>query len=124
MKFDDAEKYRSPHPLGFKQKPGDDFGWFIIPSPRGSSYGELRVQAAPDFMQYGWEHVSVSHASRTPTWDEMCFIKDLFWDAEDVVVQFHPKKSEYVNLSKNCLHLWRKIGEEFPTPSSILVGPK
>ena len=70
----------------------------------------------------GWEHVSVSLSHRTPNWREMCFIKDLFWDEEDVVIQYHPKKSEYVNLHNNYLHLWRPIGVELPTPPKELVG--
>ena len=35
----------------------------------------------------GWEHVSVSLSHWTPNWREMCFIKDVFWDEEDVVIQ-------------------------------------
>lgn len=70
----------------------------------------------------GWEHVSVSNPVRTPTWEEMSFIKQTFWGDEDCVVQFHPPKSEYVNQHPFCLHLWRKIGAEFETPPSILVG--
>jgi hypothetical protein len=70
----------------------------------------------------GWEHVSVSLSHRTPNWREMCFIKDLFWDAEDVVIQYHPAKSEYVNLHDNCLHLWRPVGVEIPTPPKELFG--
>lgn len=55
----------------------------------------------------GWEHVSiVLSARRLPTWEEMCLIKDIFWDEEEMVVQIHPKKSEYVNLTE-ALHLWR-----------------
>lgn len=27
----------------------------------------------------GWEHVSVCPANRTPTWEEMCQVKDIFW---------------------------------------------
>lgn len=91
----------------------------------------------------GWEHVSV-HAyrvqrleivgllgrgskaglkERTPTWKEMCFAKRAFWDAEDEVVQFHPKESEYVNCHPHTLHLWRAIGIEFPRPPAEMVGP-
>lgn len=55
----------------------------------------------------GWEHVSiVLSARRLPTWEEMCYVKDLFWEEEEMVVQIHPKKSEYVNLTE-ALHLWR-----------------
>lgn len=78
--------------------------------------------------ELGWEHVSVTINSqgkdRMPSWNEMCLIKDLFWDKEDCVVQFHPPESEYVNNHPYCLHLWRKIGSEFETPPSITVGIK
>lgn len=57
----------------------------------------------------GWEHVSVSPVSGNgiPTWKDMCAIKEMFFEDEEAVMQIHPKKSEYVNLHKNCLHLWR-----------------
>ena len=70
----------------------------------------------------GWEHVSVSFTSRTPTWSEMCKIKDLFWDEGDVVIQYHPAKNQYVNNHPHCLHLWRPVHEQIPTPPRILVG--
>ena len=74
------------------------------------------------------EHVSI-HAienkkQETPTWDEMCFVKDIFWDEEDLVVQYHPPKSEYVNNHEHVLHLWRPIGLQIPLPPSILTGIK
>lgn len=72
----------------------------------------------------GWEHVSVSMPERCPTWDEMCFIKDLFWGPEDWAMQYHPEESEYVNNHPNCLHLWCPIHESFPKPPSILIGIK
>lgn len=74
-----------------------------------------------------WEHVSVHiedrKGQRTPTWNEMCQVKDLFWEPEECVVQFHPPKSEYVNNHPNVLHLWKHMGD-FPTPPSVLVGIK
>jgi hypothetical protein len=75
----------------------------------------------------GWQHVSVSLADRphvTPRWPVMCQVKDLFWEPEDVVVQFHPRASEYVNHHPGCLHLWRCIDREFPTPPTYMIGPK
>lgn len=74
----------------------------------------------------GWQHVSVSFGPQgksCPSWELMCRIKDLFWEPEDVVVQFHPPQSQYVNNHVGCLHLWRCIdGREQPIPPSILVG--
>lgn len=72
----------------------------------------------------GWEHVSVCPRNRTPDWNEMCQIKDMFWDGDECVVQYHPVKSEYVNNMKNCLHLWKPINQDLPMPPDILVGLK
>ena len=75
-----------------------------------------------------WEHVSAhinDHGrQRTPSWDEMCKLKDLFWDDEECVCEFHPPKSEYVNNHPHVLHLWKWTGGEFPRPNSLLVGIK
>ena len=55
----------------------------------------------------GWEHVSIElMARRLPSWDEMCEIKDIFWNEDEEVIQIHPKKTEYVNIVE-ALHLWR-----------------
>ena len=74
----------------------------------------------------GWEHVSICpfKRSHTPTWDEMCSFKDMFFNENEVVVQYHPAKSEYVNNMPNCLHLWRPLNEKMPVPPSIMVGVK
>ncbi len=73
----------------------------------------------------GWEHISVTlsskRAHRCPTWEEMCAIKKIFFEDEEVVVQYHPKKSEYVNNHEYCLHLWRPTTAEMPTPPVIMV---
>ncbi len=53
----------------------------------------------------GWEHASVSLKDRCPTWGEMCHIKNLFWNDDEVVMQLHPAKKDYVNQHENCLHL-------------------
>lgn len=73
---------------------------------------------------YGWEHVSASYQDRCPSWEEMCMVKDMFWEPEDTVVQFHPRESEYISHHPYCLHLWKRVGSEFVLPPSILVGPK
>lgn len=96
---------------------GEDGGYGVI------EYGKLRGSIIWSFGG-GWEHVSVSpfRHSYTPSWAEMCRIKDIFWHDDEVVVQYHPAKSEYVNNMPNCLHLWRPVNEVMPTPPSIMVG--
>lgn len=66
----------------------------------------------------GWEHVSVSpkNQKRCPTWEEMCTVKDMFFEPEEVVMQLHPAHSEYVNNHPYCLHLWRPLEREIPLP--------
>lgn len=108
------DQYRVKHPLGFEHKAGDPFGWFEI-----YVYGKT-FYAQSDAQDELWEHVSVS-GRRTPSWDEMCFIKSLFWDDEECVVQYHPPKSDYVNMAKTCLHLWKYKGD-MPRPPKIMVG--
>lgn len=72
----------------------------------------------------GWDHVSVAPYKRsyTPTWEEMCKLKDMFFHDDEVVVQYHPAKSDYVNNINNCLHLWRPQFEAMPKPPAIMVG--
>lgn len=73
-----------------------------------------------------WEHVSVTIVhpldKRCPTWDEMCAVKNVFWDKKDCVIQYHPPEDKYVNQHPHCLHLWRKPGVEIPIPDPNLVG--
>ncbi len=91
-------------------------GAFEIPL----KHGQVVFVIAGDGL--GWEHVSVSRRDRPPLWSEMCQIKAMFWDDEDCVVQYHPPKSDYVNVHPNCLHLWRAVAVEMPRPPSLLVG--
>lgn len=69
----------------------------------------------------GWEHVSVSYSNRCPTWEEMCRVKNMFWNDDECVIQYHPPKPDYVNNHPYCLHLWRKCGENFETPPKDLI---
>lgn len=72
----------------------------------------------------GWEHASVApfRKSYTPTWDDMCFLKNLIWSEEEAVIQIHSPKSEYVNNLSNCLHLWRCTYKDMVLPPSCFVG--
>jgi hypothetical protein len=73
---------------------------------------------------YGWEHLMVDGGSKTPSWDEMCVAKSLFWGSGECCVEFHPAESEYVNNSEHCLHIWKPVSGGFPTPPTAMVGIK
>lgn len=134
--FKIPKEFAIEHPFG---EPVGNEGAFFIPHYSIANY--FFVVIASD--GFGWEHVSVSikkkefvrnhkrarvgttqtkTVERCPTWVEMCFIKSLFWDDDDVVVQFHPAKKEHVNLHEFCLHLWRPLDQTIPTPPSLMVG--
>ena len=51
------------------------------------------------------------------TWNEMCWVKELFWDDFEVVFQYHPPKKDHVNNHKYCLHLWKG-------PGTLILPPK
>lgn len=99
-------------------------GAFEIPWKK--NYECMLYVIASDGESNGWEHVSVHGRTGrgifTPSWDQMCFVKSLFWDDAACVVQYHPPKSDYVNVHKNCLHLWRKCDAVFETPPKELIG--
>lgn len=101
-------------------------GAFFIQGPCGA---KLTIVASdggdfPGNPGPGWEHVSVSTERRCPNWQEMAFVKDLFWDAEECVIQYHPPASTYVNNHQFVLHLWRHRTEVIPMPPEIFVGVK
>ena len=105
-------------------------GAFLIPAIAPRRPVPLKIVASgslEDWNECGFdlpafEHVSVSTPTRCPTWEEMCFVKALFWDDEDLVIQYHPRRSQYVNNHPNCLHMWRPIGVQIPEPSTLTVG--
>jgi hypothetical protein len=74
---------------------------------------------------YGWDHVSVGVAGKhLPSWGVMCAVKDLFFEDEEVVLQYHPAKSMYVNNHPGILHLWRPQSAQVPLPPTWMVGVK
>lgn len=105
-----------------------------LPTERGDRFGafdlftndnvHLHAIVSAGDKRIQWDHVSVSARLRIPTWEEMCWIKSLFFEDDEVVVQYHPAKSQYVNLHPRTLHLWRPHNVVMPTPPSIAVGPK
>jgi hypothetical protein len=123
--FKVPEKFRlRNHPHLASDSSFGNNGFFVIPHPKILNYSFNCMASDGE----GWEHVSISLSStvrkveRCPTWEEMCYIKSVFWTDEDTVLQYHPKKSDYVNMHPYCLHLWRPTEVEIPSPDPIMVG--
>ncbi len=126
------EKYRITEGL-WATKEDANHGMFILPSLK---LGDRLKVVCAHMGELDWDHVSVSvirvktkhgkeqqlPVKRCPTWEEMSNVKSWFWGADETVIQFHPKKSEYKNLHPYCLHLWKnRNGHKLPP--SILVAP-
>ena len=92
-------------------------GYFVATTPWNTQLAII----ASDGM--GWEHASIHvvEQKRLPGWSEMQWIKEQFWEDEETVVQFHPRKSKYTNDHIGTLHLWRMKECEWMLPPRILV---
>lgn len=94
---------------------GEDGGAFKVPFE-----GRYLYVIASNGL--GWEHVSVSLETRCPNWREMCRVKDLFWNEDEVVMQLHVAKKNHINMHPYCLHLWKPLNETIPLPPNFMVG--
>jgi len=70
-----------------------------------------------------WDHVSISclKETHTPSWHEMCKLKEMFFCPDEMVVQYHPAEQDYVDFQSNCLHLWKPRKETLPKPPTRFV---
>lgn len=87
------------------------YGAFSVVHPETGRRLQVVASDGRDWIEEGlpgdaWGHVSVSSTFGTPTWAEMCWIKGMFFESKEDVLQYHPAKSKYVNIHAHCLHLW------------------
>lgn len=59
--------------------------------------------------QNDWEHVALDLEAnkRCPTYQEMCRLKEYFFSENEIALQIHPRRDDYVNECYYRLHLWR-----------------
>ncbi|OEU68471.1 MAG: hypothetical protein BBJ57_07275 [Desulfobacterales bacterium PC51MH44] len=108
------EKLRIDHPMYGTPEPGSIQGCFRIPF---ESYMLTVMSGCGE----GWDHVSVSLKNRCPNWKEMCFIKNLFFEPNETVIQFHPPEEVYINIGRTVLHMWKPWDQEIKLPPLYLV---
>lgn len=110
------QRYRLDLP-GYVRMPAESIqGAFLIP------YADIQLRVICGVGE-GWDHVSVSIKGRCPTWDELNWIRKLFFLPHETVVQFHPPEAEYVNYHKNTLHLWRSHSQQYELPPKWMIAP-
>lgn len=76
---------------------------------------------------FGWEHFSAVAIAkdkfglylRIPNPDEMDMLREKFFNEDEMTIEVHPKKDDYVNINPYALHLWRRYDTELPTPPQV-----
>jgi len=69
----------------------------------------------------GWDHVSVSRKDRVPRYEEMVKIKRICFKPNEWAMELHAPPSKHISCHPYCLHLWRPLNADIPTPPEIMV---
>jgi hypothetical protein len=67
-----------------------------------------------------WECVEVYTPVRYPIWEELCLVRNLFWDRNDLVIQYYPREKDCSNFKKYSVCLWRPTNQLIPNPQGAL----
>ena len=77
----------------------------------------------------GWDHVSlhITEASgepikRTPSNEDMQFIRNLLFLEDEIVTEFHPAKKDYINNHPYVLHMWHSTNDCIEIPTSVDIS--
>lgn len=100
------------------RRPNELIEKYRVEGPPDSSCGAFRIPFKGKWLAVissdgdGWDHVSVSIRFRCPTWEEMEWVRSLFFDDAETVMQLSVPRDDHINLHPNCLHLWRPQTDE------------
>lgn len=111
-------KWAMRHPLSKSFPVEGCGGMYMVPYKTLNGIVHLKVLVG---CGNGWDHISVSLSKRCPTWQEMSFIKSLFFEDDETVMQLHVPSGDHINIHDNCLHLWRPHDLQIPLPPSVMV---
>lgn len=93
---------------------------FIRPANDGEAYVHRRRpmtliwSVAAESDGNFWQHLSVAHKDRPPTWEEMVAAKEWVMGTDSYAYQVCPPRRLYVNIHPNVLHLFRRVGDGRP----------
>ena len=83
----------------------------ICPDAKAFESGRLKVIKSTDANRL---HLSISHQDRYPKWDEIKEARDYFLPPGKIFIMALPPEKYYVNLHKNCFHLWELSEDDEP----------
>jgi hypothetical protein len=96
-------KYRIVHPF-FPEGIGDEHNGFFFMDILGRNF-YIGASVSRD----GLQHISVSAPGKeriVPTYEEICEIRNKFFEPSEQVIHFFHVDSKDINLNEKCLHLW------------------
>lgn len=123
----DLNKIKQTMGMKIKKESKNGFGGSVFPIEYKNGKAKI-IQDYDKVLNFmfswacGFEHLSVSTTVKTPSWEQMCKMKDIFWNEDEVCMQLHPAKEDYIDNMKYCLHIWKPINEKIPTPPNLMVG--
>lgn len=101
--LDAYNEYRIIHPF-FPEEIGDEHNGFFFMNILGRNF-YIGASVSSD----GLQHVSVSAPGEgriVPTYEEICEIRNKFFEPSEPVIHFFHSDSKDINLNEKCLHLW------------------
>lgn len=84
------------------------------PSFREGTFDTLSGCRVIVSIDAGLWHMSISHPSRLPTYDELKNARYKYLPDEIMAAQIFPPQAEFVNLHPYCLHVWQLREDEKP----------
>ena len=123
----DLDEIKQTRGLKIKKEKKNGFGGSLFPIEYKNGKAKI-IQDYDKVLNFmfswacGFEQLSVSTTVKTPTWEQMSKMKEIFWRDDEVCMQLHPAKEDYINNMPYCLHIWRPINKEIPTPPNLMVG--
>lgn len=80
------------------------------------------VSAAEELDKKKWLHVSVASPNSLPSWETLKMVKEIFVGRKRQAIQVLPSDEKYVNIHKNCLHLFCCLDDADPVPDFTRGG--
>lgn len=96
-------EYRIVHPF-FPEEIGDEHNGFFFMDILGRNF-----YIGASVSSNGLQHISVSAPGKgriVPTYEEICEIRNKFFEPSEQVIHFFDVDSKDINLNEKCLHLW------------------
>jgi len=88
-----------------------------IPFAKAYKYGSCAVLVG---RENGKLHLSISHAKRYPSWDEIKGARYELMPHDITVAMLLPPPEDYINVHQNCFHLWELAPDAIPNQTITL----